>query len=177
MEFQDDSYPLGKLSFPCGTTHIPAFLLHFPLCLSCFLLINLISKYGQCLQTQSLDLLSSKDCKLYNHFLGYLVLSHHHMDHLDAEGIYTSDPHMSLQHADLNIKLTIYIFIWICNKHLLLPVPNSKLLTYTFLPLPRNKDKNKLLLLYFSPFQFLATCFFRLMPKSYVIFLPFISHL
>lgn len=158
---------------------LSSYTLATPLCLSCFLLINLISKCGQGLQTQPLDFHPSNQYKIYTHSLGYLVLSHGHMDHLNAEGfyIYISNPHMSPQHAELNIKLTIYIFIWVCNRHFILPVPNSKLLTYIFLLLPRNKDKNKLLLLYFSPFQFLATSFFRLMPKSWVIFLPFISHL
>lgn len=95
------------------------------------------------------------------------------------------------KHAGLNVKLTIYLSIWMHNSHFILPMPNSILLVYTFLPpyhpssppphpttsthitSPPKGNKNSLFLLYFFSFQFLVTSFFRLMPKPQVIFLPF----
>lgn len=152
-----------------------------PLSLSCcFLLINPISKCGQCLQTPSLDLLFFSECIIYTHVLGYLFLSRGHTDYLYAEGFHIciSSPHTSPQHEDRNVKITIYIFLWICNRHLILLMLNSKLLTHTLLPLPRNKDKNKLLLLYFFPlFSFWQLLFLGSCQNPELSSFLFISHL
>lgn len=149
------SYPPWKMFFAW-----PAFLLPFcPLPLHlfcCFSLTCLISGGGQCLWTHPLDLFI-----IHAHLLRYLVESYGHTDHLHADGFHIciSCPHASPQHPNLNVKQTIYISIWVCNRYLIFPMPNYKLL-----PLPPNRAKNSLFLLYFSSLQFLVT-FFRFTPK------------
>ena len=108
---------------------------------------------------------------IHTHLLGCPVHSHSDTDHLHAEDFddCTSSPHTSPQLAIPNVILTIYTSIWMCNGHLLFPMPKYKL---SSLP-PQNRDKNNLLLLYFSSFQFLVTSFFRFLPNPWVIFLSF----
>ena len=101
---------------------------------------------------------------IYTHPLGYLVQSHGHTDHLDAAGFHIciSSLRTSPQHADLNVKLPVYISTWMCNRHLILPMlsPNFYLTLSSFSQKTKIRSNFSCTFPLFSSWQllFLGSC-------------------